>query len=44
MHEDLCPKGTNAIKNAALVLISYYFELCDIFERPIKEENINDPS
>lgn len=44
MHEDICPNETSAVKNAALVLISYYFELCDIFERPIKEKNQNDPS
>ncbi len=39
MHEDICPEGTKAIKNAALVLISYYFELCDIFEKPVKEND-----
>lgn len=44
MHDNLCPNETGAVKNAALVLISYYFESCDIFERPIKEENQNDPS
>lgn len=45
MLDDICPNGTAAIKNAALVLTAYYFELCDIFEKPNKkEEKINDPS
>lgn len=34
MVEDICPDGALAAKNAALILIAYYFESCDIFERP----------
>lgn len=34
MVEDICPAGALAAKNAALILIAYYFESCDIFERP----------
>lgn len=37
MLDDICPEKTQAIKNAALVLLSYYFELCDIFEKPKME-------
>ncbi|MCH5198141.1 MAG: hypothetical protein J1E34_04455 [Oscillospiraceae bacterium] len=44
MLDDICPNETEAVKNAALVLASYYFELCDIFEKPNKEDSINDPS
>ena len=32
MVEDICPDGALAAKNAALILIAYYFESCDIFE------------
>lgn len=44
MLNDICPNETIAVKNAALVLVSYYFESCDIFERPCKGEMLDDPS
>jgi hypothetical protein len=31
-----CPKYTKAIIDAALVLMAFYFESCDIFEEPQK--------
>lgn len=34
--EKCCPRHTKAIVDAALVLMSYFFESCDIFEEPIK--------
>lgn len=34
MIDDICPNGTVAIRNAVLILMAYYFESCDIFERP----------
>lgn len=37
MIDDICPNKTQAIKNAALVLAAYYFESCDIFEKPKME-------
>lgn len=30
------PNGKKAVKDAVLVLMSFYFEACDIFEKPIK--------
>lgn len=32
------PSDKKAVKDAVLVLMSYYFEACDIFESPIKAE------
>lgn len=32
------PNGKKAVKDAVLVLMSYYFEACDIFEKPEKYE------
>jgi|WetSurMetagenome_2_1015567.scaffolds.fasta_scaffold15436_3 hypothetical protein len=32
--EKSCPTNNNAVKNAVLVLMSHYFESCDIFEEP----------
>jgi hypothetical protein len=29
-----CPKSNKPIQDAALVLMAYYFEYCDIFETP----------
>ncbi|WP_214850906.1 ABC-three component system protein [Exiguobacterium sp. s193] len=34
--EKCCPKRSKAVVDAALVLMSYFFESCDIFEEPIK--------
>lgn len=38
MLEDISPESTYAVKSATLILLSYYFETCDIFERPKKDE------
>ena len=35
--DDIYPNGNVSIKNAILVLMAYYFESCDIFEKPEKE-------
>ena len=32
------PKNTKLVQDAAMVLMSYYFEVCDIFETPEKED------
>ncbi|MDX6047612.1 MULTISPECIES: ABC-three component system protein [Bacillus] len=34
--EKCCPNHSKAVVDAALVLMSYFFETCDIFEEPIK--------
>lgn len=34
--EKCCPKHSKAIVDSALILMSYFFETCDIFEEPIK--------
>lgn len=32
--ESLAPRSESAVRNAAQVIISYYFEACDVFEEP----------
>ncbi len=34
--DDASPRNTSPFRNAALVLMSHYFESCDIFEEPIE--------
>jgi hypothetical protein len=34
--DDASPRSTSPFRNAALVLMSHYFESCDIFEEPIE--------
>lgn len=36
--ELIYPNGTLAIRNSILILMAYYFESCDIFKRPVREE------
>ena len=35
------PKNTTTVKDAVLVLMSHYFESCDIFEEPLEPKQIN---
>lgn len=35
--ELIYPNGSSSIRNAVLILLAYFFESCDIFERPVKE-------
>lgn len=34
--DDASPRNTSPFRNAALVLMSHYFESCDIFKEPIE--------
>lgn len=36
--DNACPNKTTAVRNAVTVLMSYYFEFCDIFEDPNKND------
>jgi hypothetical protein len=31
---DLAPGATKQVQDAAIVLIAYYFEKCDVFQEP----------
>ncbi|MBQ8540795.1 MAG: hypothetical protein IJ435_04890 [Clostridia bacterium] len=42
--DKIYPNGTPGIKNAVLVLMAYFFETCDIFEKPEEEMGNDDPS
>ena len=35
--DDIYPNGSVSIRSAILVLMAYYFESCDIFEKPEEE-------
>jgi len=37
--EKVSPKNTKPVQDAALVLMAYYFEYCDIFQTPPSREN-----
>ena len=32
----IAPNGTKAAQDAAVVLIAYFFEKCDVFEEPVQ--------
>lgn len=38
--DDIYPNGNISIRNAIMILMAYYFESCDIFEKPEQEEII----
>ncbi len=38
--DSIYPNGTAAIRNAVIILISYFFETCDIFESPTPEVSV----
>ncbi|GAA4068937.1 ABC-three component system protein [Amphibacillus indicireducens] len=39
MVEQLSPKQTQSYQNTVIIIMAKYFETCDIFEEPKKEEN-----
>lgn len=41
IHNNASPNGKKAVKDAVLVLMAFYFEACDIFEKPL-EVKLND--
>lgn len=38
--DDIYPNGNISIRNAIMILMAYYFESCDIFEKPNQEESV----
>jgi len=42
IFEKACPRNEKAVRDSTLVLMSHYFETCDIFEEPVKEGKKND--